>query len=309
MLDRFDKLINKEVRIETTNFCNADCTICSHSTMKRKKGLMHNDAFRNLVEQAKDLGAKLISPFGYGEPLLDNALSQKIQMCTDLGIDTFITTNGALATPPKMIKLFDAGLGHVRFSIHGINQMFYESVHRGLLWGKTTTNLFNTIELKKDFPDIKISITAMPLNGETVKQIRDTWEPCVDWLEIWKPHNWNNKNKYREETEDKLVTCGRPLRGPVQIEWDGSVIPCCFLTNNELVLGNTRDNSIVDILKGDAYVELRERHRAGDLKGLPCEHCDQLFNDDPPLLYSNRNEHYCRKGTTSSLKYNLLEGE
>ena len=306
MLDKNEKLINPEVRIETTNFCNANCVMCSHSTMKRSKGIMGNDTFRGLIIQAKELGAKLISPFGYGEPLIDLGLEDKIQMCTDMERDTFITTNGSLANKKRIDELFKAGLGHIRFSIHAINPVDYERIHKGLEWNETIKNLFDTIDLAMNYPDVKISISSIPMSGETVKEIQDTWEPLVDWLEIWKPHNWNNKNEYRKETTEKLKTCGRPFKGPVQIEWDGSVIPCCFLTDNELVMGNTNNDSIKDILEGKSYQDLRAKHESGNLKGLPCDHCDQLFNDEVPMLYSNRNMIGFSRGTTSSLKYNLL---
>ena len=68
------------------------------------------------------------------------------------------------------------------------------------------------------------------------------------------------------------------------------MIPCCFLTNAEIVLGDINKNSIVDILKGEEMQVLQNVHSCGEFDGLPCKMCDQRNEGDHPLLYSNRDE-------------------
>lgn len=301
------KLINPEVRIENTNLCNADCTICSHNSMKRPKGTMETAFFEKLVRQAKDLGAKTISPFGFGEPLIDKNLEGKIAICDELGLYTFITTNGSLCTWDRIYDLFSCGLNHLRFSVHGLTKQDYENVHRGLKFNHVMTNILSTFYIKKYFPHVEISISVIPMHGESIGEIRQFWEheEAVDYLEIWRPHNWSSKKNYRKRALARKHTCNRPTRGPLQIQWDGKVIPCCFLIDAELVLGDTHKSTLEEILKGQPYKELRERHEIGDLKGLPCEHCDQLnIEEISPLLYSNRDEEK-RIDCTSSMKFKI----
>jgi len=129
------------------------------------------------------------------------------------------------------------------------------------------------------------------MNGEKVEDIKKHWEKHVDHLEIWRPHGWGGKCRYRKETERKLKTCGRLHNGPLQVQADGDVIPCCFLTDAEIVLGNTYKDKIVDILRGNLYSELQKRHETGNLSGLPCDKCDQRYIlDYNPLLYSDRDK-------------------
>ena len=300
------QLVNPEVRIETTNLCNAHCTICNHDCIGRKKGVMNDDIFENLVKQSIELGAKLISPFGFGEPLLDKTLDKKVGLCTKLGRETFITTNGSLCHNGWAQKLFDAGLTHIRFSVHGINKAGYEDVHKGLSWMHTLMNVFTAINIRNTWKyDTKISVSVIPMNGEPVEYIRKFWEGLSDELEIWRPHNWSIAKDYRTETTSRKKTCGRPERGPVQIQWDGNVIPCCFLTDSEIILGNVKENKLKDILEGEAYRELRREHKEGDLSGLPCEHCDQLnIEDESPLLYSTIDKNRTIN-CTSSMKYKI----
>jgi len=111
--------------------------------------------------------------------------------------------------------------------------------------------------------------------------------------------------KYRERTSPHLLSCGRPEKGPIQIQWDGRLIPCCFLTDPEIVLGDAHKQSLEEILKGEAYEDLRARHRIGDFEGIPCEECDQRFIlDQSPLLYSSRDP-LRSINTTSSMKFHL----
>ncbi len=94
------KLINPEVRIETTNLCNAKCIMCPRDELTRPKASMSYEHCKNLIDQADTLGAELISLFGYGEPLIDTSLGAKIRYCTQLGLKTFITTNASLLESP-----------------------------------------------------------------------------------------------------------------------------------------------------------------------------------------------------------------
>ena len=294
-------LINPEVRIETTNKCNASCITCPRDQMERQKVTMDYSHFCTLVLEAHHLGATDISPFGYGEPLMDKGLEKKIEFCSNLGLNTFITTNASLLTLDRTRALLDAGLSHIRFSAHGIFDN-YEKVH-GLKWNTFERNVFNFIKVRRDLP-CKADVTVIPMHGESVDEILFFWKGKIDDIEIWRPHGWGGKLQYRKSSE-KIPTCGRPQRGPVQIQSDGTVIPCCFLMNSEIVLGNTYEDSIADILKGDKFRELRRKHMEGELEGLPCLYCDQrLVLEESPLLYSSIGDDINK---TSSTKFNLLE--
>ena len=296
------QLINKEVRIETTNRCNGSCIMCPRDEMTRPKVTMNYEHFTNLVTQAYEMGAELISPFGFGEPLLDSSIIDKIAFCSRMGLKTFITTNASLLGADMGSDLLDAGLTHIRFSAHGTFKN-YEKVHKGLDFDTFRRNVFNFINVRRDLP-CKVDVTVMPMNGESVQDILDFWEGRIDDIEIWKPHGWAGAKSYRNG-ERKLKTCGRPQRGPIQIQADGKVIPCCFITDGEIILGDTHVDSIADILRGEKYRELRRKHETGDLTGLPCETCDQLtIQEISPLLYSTIDN---KINTTSSTKFNLLE--
>lgn len=300
-------LLNTEVRIENTSLCNAHCIICPREKMTRKKTTMTNRHFNILVEEALSLGAKMISVFGYGEPLIDPGIVNKVAYCSNRGLETFITTNASLLNSEKSSLLLKAGLSKIRFSCHGVYKN-YDRVHVGLKFEDTIRNITNFIAKNRvrHNGQCKTAVSVIPMNGESVEEIRKFWENAVDELEIWNPHGWGGKKDYREKSKNTKKTCGRVHRGPVQIQADGKVIPCCFLTDGEVILGDTHKNTIKEILKGDAYKKIRKQHSSGKLDGLPCKNCDQLNIGDSPLLYSNVDSS-CSIGKTSSTKFNLEE--
>ncbi|MHC4748392.1 MAG: radical SAM/SPASM domain-containing protein [Planctomycetota bacterium] len=299
------KLINPEIRIENTNRCNAMCVVCSREKMTRIKTEMDWGVFCGLVMQGVELGVDTISVFGYGEPLLDKTLEEKIGYCSDQGLKTWLTTNGSLLGLQRSYDLISAGLKDIRFSFHAITPLQYERVHRGLDWIKTVRNIANFIHVNnKAGHPVNVHLTCIPLDGEPTEHIVETWQKHVDYLEIWKPHNWVTKRWYRKPNP-VLRTCGRPFSGPVQIQADGNVIPCCFLTDNEIVLGNIHDNTIFDILTGSKYEELRYMHRVQNYKNIACEICDQRnIEDENPLIYSSRDP-YRQINKTSTVKKKL----
>lgn len=301
------RLVNSEVRVETSNKCNARCTICPREKMTREKKVMCYGVFCNLVDQVRELGADTISLFGYGEPLTDPGLEDKIEYCTSLRLNTFITTNAGLLSQERAQNLVYAGLKNIRFSFHGINPIDYEEVHNGISWLTAWGNFYNfVIANKQHGSPCTIHISSIPMHGETIEAISSTWERYCDFLEIWKPHNWAGGRSYRSTLRRKS-TCGRPFNGPVQIQSDGTVIPCCFITNSEIVLGDTTDASVESVLNNAAYNRLREAHMTGDLTGYVCETCDQLNEEvENPLLYSTRDPKR-EIGKTSTCKIDVKQ--
>lgn len=300
MLDKDGKLINPEVRIENCSKCNGNCTICPREKLTRPKMEMFFENFIDLVDQAKELGAKTISIFGFGEPYLDKALEDKISYCRLMGLETFITTNGSLVDVIRARKSILAGLNHIRFSVHS------PEVQGSKIYEEAIRNVGNFIALNKIrfHKACKISITMIPIKNEGLDLVINTWEPVVDYLEIWEPHNWTDGRTYRR-IDRKKQTCNRPFNGPVQINSNGTVMVCCFDYDGKLTIGDTRKKSLKDILEGKELAEIRRKHAEGNLEGLICNQCDQLNEErDNPLLYSSRDPER-KLNTTSSIKYSL----
>ena len=110
-------------------------------------------------------------------------------------------------------------------------------------------------------------------------------------LDPLRPHNFGDGRSFRNRTDDLAAkhTCGRPENGPLQIQWNGEVVPCCYDYNNKIVLGNAFEQPILEILNNSKYRLLRDIHQYGKFGIFPyCDQCDQLLPHSDALVYSNR---------------------
>ncbi len=289
------KLNNPEVRIETTNHCPLNCVMCPHDTMSRVKGIMDMDVFKKVVDDALKCDIKSIFIGGFGEPLTDTLLADRIKYIKSQNPDIFINfiSNGVLWTEKRARSLIEAGLDEVRFSIYGTTPEVYKEVHGRNDFENVVSNVNRLIAMKKGYND-SLSVLVFWLmleeNEHQYEDWKEYWIPRADAVEAWKPHNWSDAFRFRDVPEKK-VTCGRPKIGPLQVQWDGTVIPCCWDYNGTMILGDLKTNTIEEVMNSEAYNDLRDAHAKSEFERYPfCNQCDQLFKRDDVLIFSNRGD-------------------
>jgi|TARA_B110000014_G_scaffold69294_1_gene47305 MoaA/NifB/PqqE/SkfB family radical SAM enzyme len=309
------KLSHPEVRYEVTDHCNASCIMCPRDEHEhgRAHGIMDQGKYEKSIDEIVRLGAKNIVLTGFGEPMLDKKLELKIAYAKKKGLFTYIISNGSVLNSKRAKKILEAGLDEIRISFYGMGSDTYNTVMQGLDFETTKNGLLKFIKLRDELnfkTKIQISYLTLPENEKDEKYFREFWEPLVDAIEIWRPHNFGDGRDYRDRVETK-TTCGRPETGPLQIQWDGEVIPCCYDYNNKIVLGNAFEQPVLEILNEKKYRLLRYAHKAGLFNLFPyCDQCDQLLPHSDALVYSNRHNLPAEEAVKLSNTdlYNLAEG-
>jgi len=321
------KLKNPEVRIEPTNLCNYTCTMCPREEHDRFKGYMPMPFYYSVVDEVITMGATQITLVNFGEPFIDPTLEDKIHYATQKGLRTYLITNASLFHLPskskfakdsgqKMTKIeaaIKAGLTEIRLSFYGATKEVYESVMVGGKFEQTEANIKMAAEMRAKFgqdiisPTTKqkikspeISMFFLEFNKDKTsqsKEMNDFLEytrPFADYIEVWRPHNFGDGRGYREiKTEKK--SCGRPNSGPIQINWKGIVVPCCYDYNEEIPLGNVAQQTVEEVLRGSAYEALRESHNTKKFEKVPyCNNCDQLCERNDAMVISTNPKHQNR---------------
>lgn len=290
-------LRHPEVRYEVTDHCNAECIMCPREVHKlgRPHGIMDFEQYRQSVDEVVPLGCKQIVLTGFGEPLVDKGLEQKISYAKSKGLRTYIISNASLLTRSRAKRIIEAGLDELRISYYGMQAETYEKVMVGLKFDVTMKNLLGFLELRDQLgsrrPRLDINWLVLPENEGDTESFQEFWEARADAIEIWKPHNFGDGRNYRQRYDDVAMknTCGRPENGPLQIQWNGEVIPCCYDYNNAIVLGNAFEQPVLEILNGEKYRLLRLAHREKHFSLFPyCNQCDQLLPHTDALIYTNR---------------------
>ena len=288
------ELLHPEVRYEVTDKCNATCIMCPRDKHDREHGIMSQDLYEKSIDEVVELGAKKIVLTGFGEPTLDRKLEKKISYAKSKGLLTYIITNGSTLSTKRASSLIEAGLDEMRVSFYGMRPETYNAVMQGLDFDRAMEGLLGFLELRKEMKSgirVQVSYLEMEENKSDTAYFQEFWEPKVDALEIWRPHNWSDGRDYRNTDvgEELRHSCGRPENGPLQIQWNGEVIPCCYDYNNAIILGNAFKQPVLDILNGPKYRLLRQAHRAKKFAAFPfCNQCDQLVPHADALVYTNR---------------------
>ena len=90
-----------EILIENTNCCNAQCVMCPRETLTRKRGFMAFGLFEKIIKEVAVARRKpVVHLHGFGEPLLDESLPERIVLAKACGIKhTYLVTNASLLVP------------------------------------------------------------------------------------------------------------------------------------------------------------------------------------------------------------------
>jgi len=288
-------LLHPEVRYEVTDHCNATCVMCPRDKHvdAREHGIMDQAKYERSIDEVVALGAKKVVLTGFGEPLLDKRLELKIAYAKGKGLSTYFITNASALTPARSQRLIQAGLDEMRVSFYGMRPETYNAVMQGLDFERTKSKVLEFLRLRDEMrahTRVQMSYLELKENAGDAGPFREFWEPKVDALEIWKPHNFGDGRDYRTRLDDSRKTsCGRPENGPLQIQWNGEVIPCCYDYNNQIILGNAFERPVLEILNGEKYRLLRYAHRMKKFSMFPyCDQCDQLLPHADALVYTNR---------------------
>lgn len=157
------------LNIEINNTCNHQCVFCTYhgkyAPVRLKPEMMDYEMAKAIMEQAYSLGIgkKELGFYLSGEPFVHKDLERIIKCAKDIGFEyTFLTTNGALATPERMKKVIDAGLDSIRFSVNAVDQISYEDIHGRNDFDNVIENIKCMDEyLKKNNKEIATSLSCV----------------------------------------------------------------------------------------------------------------------------------------------------
>jgi len=82
-------------------------------------------------------------------------------------------------------------------------------------------------------------------------------------------------------------SCSEVWRGNMAVLTDGSISPCCFDTHGELVVGNIREESLEQVLRGARFGRLLENFARGRLPAC-CLKCAEISIDSETVRLPKR---------------------
>ena len=88
--------------------------------MNRPHGMMSEDVFKKILDEAAHNGTFGIRICGYGEPFMNGSIYEMIKYAKDRNITVHVTTNGSyLRDEVSRKRLLDSGCNKIKFSLQG----------------------------------------------------------------------------------------------------------------------------------------------------------------------------------------------
>jgi wyosine [tRNA(Phe)-imidazoG37] synthetase (radical SAM superfamily) len=295
--------------IEVNGGCNYSCSMCPQDT---RTGGRHKDflkkmtlkEFEDNVADCAQHGLRIVNLDGSGEATLNRNLPKYIEIVKKYGAKAFIFSNGYRMEGQFMMDCVDAGLDFYRFSWIGYDWRQYDKWMYNRIGG-TFMSTWDKVKSMREYvidtqSDCVVSTYHLITDNDNIDHELAHYKQIVKALdvktEIWKMHNWSGAYDVGATNQRKgeVKTCGRPFSPDVVIRAGGNdgkrgaVHPCCQVLgrDEEAVLGHTSENTIQEIVEGEAYEALRESHRSGNYTQY-CNDCDFLVDDTEVLVYTN----------------------
>jgi len=279
--------------IETTNVCNMTCKMCPRTTqMARPMGTMSMQLFKKIVDQLRPwksfewnrwkafvkekykveenemsennfflyIVPKVLTLHGYGEPLLDKYIVERVEYLTKNNIPSYFSCNPYNITFEKGKKLLQAGLTYLKFSADNI-KLFENNIQdiKSLIFN----NEFGTTFV--------MDIVGSPKDYEKLQEMFKDYD--VYMYNKSKDNQWFNKDTSAQKSIHWLEPCQFPWSS-MSIMWDGTVVPCGQDFNNEMIMGDANRESLYHIWNGMNYYLFRKNHLLKETNIKCFDRCD-----------------------------------
>jgi len=279
----------KEIHVENTNSCGYKCVMCPRESLERRIGFMPLDDF-SLVLDRVSFFSGVFHLHGFGEPLLDRKLVEKVELLklrSPASSAAIFSTLGVRVAEDYFDRLLEAGLGAIVVSLYGFTREDYRKIHGfdGFrLMQQNLQLLAQTMRLHRNFIAIlKIPATQLtsklPVAEPPEKTALCEWAlqqgfQVKPWFYL---HNYSDGRSYNVPNAERLCPVISGKRKEIlNITWDLHVIPCCYDFNATIRFGNLRHQSVEEIFSSSEYLAFVQAHQRGELEAYPaCQNCEK----------------------------------
>lgn len=264
-----------DIDIDPCNVCNFKCKFCAmHSSgevLNFKKQMMPLSLFKKIVDDIAEFPnqLKLSHIAGNGEPLLHPDFPEMVRYAKEKKISECIATitNGSRLNPELNRALIDAGLDRIRISVEAIDEEGYYEI------AGVKIDLEEFISNIRDLHERSIqaggrceiyikTVDAAVETPEKQERFYQLFEGVCDRIFIdhviplWS--GWDGINN-RFDIQDKGVhgqnlrvvqVCPYPFYS-LLVSPDGIVTLCCADWRRELVVGDLKKQSMMEIWNGE----------------------------------------------------------
>jgi len=267
----------RAIQIETNLACNAECPFCPYVHLDRGPKAMEDWVWRKIVDETRGLGI-VYRPFLINEPLSEKRLPEIIRYIKrDPTATVEINTNGGLLNEKRSRDILDAGIDVVRLSVDGFSKQTYDPARPGVDYDTVVRNVHRFVEMREaggHRVHVEMRMIDMPENKHEQAAYVDYWKPVVDEVLIVPLYRW----PWEGQEKPVLKPCLK-IVDEMFFYTDGSAPLCCWDSAGRGIVGNVKEESVLDIWNGRVMAAMRTLLDRGrrDLIHL-CSRCDAYAN-------------------------------
>ena len=253
--------------VEPCNYCNLKCPMCpTGQRLPTNRGTMKLETFKRIIDQLHPYAWHL-NLYYLGEPLLCEHLPLMISYAQQHKIRVTTSSNLNIFNEKMAEKLIDSKLDNLIISLDGASPESYEKYRIGGDFEKVINNIRLIIAKKNEkkslLPRLQIQFVIFKHNEAEIPKVKSLAEKLgVDLFfrqgalggkgqsppltkDIILARKWLSANeKYNAEydyfSQKPYIKNGICLYlwGVATINWDGSVLPCCWIYEGKHSFGN-----------------------------------------------------------------------
>lgn len=278
--------VPKNMMIELTNGCNHACVFCTNPHMTRRIGRIDLKLLLRVMREARDLGVDEVGFYTTGDPFVHSGLALVTQEATEMGFRyKYISTNGALATPERVVPVIDAGMSSIKFSINAGSRETYRLIHGKDDWESVIRNLRFISDYRKERSlSLYLAVTCVVTKQirHEVETITQLFEDIVD--EVYFSECTDQVSQMRsalpllgdpaasQRSAQQVDVCRLPF-SRLHVTREGFLTLCCVDYQNYLAIADLNVMSLKDAWYSEGFVEQRKRHLKNELTGTLCDNC------------------------------------
>lgn len=273
----------QHISLEISSLCNLSCVHCppqsnEYNEYHRQKGNMDMSLFNKLMDEIDEYGDRHIALHKDGEPLLHPEMRTILQRVKQNQNHTvYLTTNAHRLSPIVAEEIINNKINVVNFSIGAFTEGFYKKV-RGRGFDRVMKNIHGFLDFvqKSEWkPDVLVQIIDLPEYKEMkseIKNFKKYWSKYDVKLQIWDKLNWGVYDT--TQSKSKRYPC-YSLWKYIFINSDSTASACCMDWKQDLLIGDSNNQTISEIWRASQIKELRKTHIDSEESTLPiCDKCN-----------------------------------
>jgi sulfatase maturation enzyme AslB (radical SAM superfamily) len=269
------------VAIETTNRCNAKCSFCPNSGLKRDRSIMDDGLFEKIVRDCTHFHLPHIEPFLQGEPFMDPRIFDRLDLIRRLLPDTKLGlyTNGAALTPAKADKLRGLGVDQLCISLNTPDAERYQAI-TGMPFERTMENLRYLCSPHPKGPVARKITVRMTVLKDTTPEEKGRFRALCRELGVGPSivGLFNYKGDIPTYLPIPRWPCEHINRLDVLV--DGRTTLCCMDQEGEYGWGTVADRSVLETHNSPEAQRVRFLLRTGRRAECePCNRCTLFWAD------------------------------